>query len=320
MHEHPCPVVFLDAGTLPCGLHFDERLAQRLHYQAFDRTAPEQVAERIREAEVVVLNKVKLGAELLRQAPRLQRICVAAAGTDNIDLVAAQALGIEVCNVPDYGSDAVAEHAIALLFALRRHLLSYVTAAVDGRWSAAPHFCWHGPRIQNLGGSLLGIVGRGRIGEATARLARGLGMRVLFAQRPGRPPAEDERPLDELLAQVDALSLHLPLTAETRGLMDARHLARMKPGSVLVNTGRGAVIDAPALVAALRAGALAGAAIDVLDVEPPPPDHPLLQADIPGLLLTPHVAWASQEAQQRLAQRLVARIAEHVARREPHAP
>jgi glycerate dehydrogenase len=209
----------------------------------------------------------------------------------------------------------VAEHVITVLLAMRHHLAEYSQAATDGRWSASPHFCWHGPRILSVGGSIMGIVGRGRIGQATARLAQGLGMQVLFAARPGRPPADDERPLDTLLAQCDAVSLHVPLTPDTRGLIDARRLALMKPDAVLINTGRGALVDAPALVDALRRHALAGAAIDVLDVEPPPPDHPLLAANIPHLLLTPHVAWASEAAQQRLAAKLVDQVADHIAGR-----
>ncbi|MGQ0596671.1 D-2-hydroxyacid dehydrogenase [Aquabacterium sp.] len=319
-----CRVVFLDAGTLPCGLpfeqHLDASLLVHLAYQAHERTAPAEVAARIAQAEVVVTNKVRLGAELLAQAPQLQRICIAAAGMDNVDLQAARSLGITVHNVPDYGSDSVAEHVMATLLALRRHLAEYSRAAGDGRWSASPHFCWHGPRIQPVGGSTLGIVGRGRIGQATARLAQGLGMRVLFAQRPGREAAGDERPLDDLLAQCDAVSLHVPLTPDTRGLIDARRLALMKPDAVLINTGRGALVDPHALVAALQAQRLAGAAIDVLEVEPPPPDHPLLAPGIPNLLLTPHVAWASEQAQQRLASRLAEQVAQHLRERALRAP
>ncbi len=317
-----CQVVFLDAGTLPFGLPFDQHLdaqmLSRLAYVAHERTAPTEVAARIAQAEVVVTNKVRLSAELLAQAPRLKRICIAAAGMDNVDLQAARSLGITVHNVPDYGSDSVAEHVVATLLALRRHLAEYSAAALDGRWSASPHFCWHGPRILPVAGSTLGIVGRGRIGQATARLAQGLGMRVLFAQRPGREAADDERPLDTLLAQCDAISLHVPLTPDTRGLIDARRLALMKPDAVLINTGRGALVDPHALVAALRAQRLAGAAIDVLEVEPPPPGHPLLVPGTPNLLLTPHVAWASEQAQQRLASRLAEQVAQHLREEAAH--
>lgn len=312
----PCQVVFLDAGTLPCPLpwseHLDVPLLARLDYVAHERSAPAEVPARIAQADVVIVNKVRLSAELMDQAPRLRRICVAAAGTDNVDLKAARARGISVHNVPDYGSDSVAEHVVATLLALRRHLIAYSQAAVDGRWSASPHFCWHGPRIRPVAGTTMGIVGRGRIGQATARLAKALGMRVLFAQRPGKPLADDERPLETLLAECDAVSLHVPLTPDTRGLIDARRLALMKPEAVLINTGRGALVEAPALVQALKAGQLAGAAIDVLDTEPPPPDHPLLSRDVPHLLLTPHSAWASEAAQQKLASRLAELVAAHM--------
>lgn len=307
-------VVFLDADTLPLGTLLHEALAERIDYQAFDHTAPDEVLARLAGARVAIVNKVRLTAELLAQLPDLKRICVAAAGTDNVDLAAAKALRIEVFNVPDYGSDSVAEHVVATLLALRRQLFAYAEAARDGRWSASAHFCWHGPRIRDVGGSVMGVVGRGRIGEATARLARGLGMRVVFAARAGRAVAADELPLDELLAQADAVSLHLPLTPDTRGLIDAQRLALMKPTALLINTGRGALVDGPALVAALRAERLAGAAIDVLDVEPPPASHPLLAPGIPNLLLTPHSAWASESAQRRLAERLVVLVVDEVAR------
>lgn len=294
-------VVFLDAATLPTGLRFGH---PAIDYTAYPSTAPALVAERIRDAMVVITNKVRMDAAQLRAANQLRLVAVAAAGTDNIDRAAAAELGIAVANVPDYGSDSVAEHVIATLFALRRQIVTYAAAAVDGRWSASEHFCWTGPRIRDLGGSVFGVVGRGRIGEAAARLARGLGMQVLFAQAPGKPRREDELPLDELLERVDALTLHVPLTPATRGMIGREALARMKPDAVIVNTGRGALVDAGALVEALRLGHIGGAALDVLDVEPPPADHPLLARDLPNLLVTPHVAWASEHAQACLPQRL----------------
>ena len=303
-------VVFLDAGSLLQPLRFDAALP--VAYEAHDTTPAECVAERIAQADVVVTNKIRLSAEHLQQAPRLRLIVVAAAGTDNVDTAAAQELGIEVRNVPDYGSDSVAEHVIATLLALRRQLATYAQAAHDGRWSNATHFCWHGPVIRGVGGSVMGVVGRGRIGEATAQLARGLGMQVLFARTPGQPCAEDERELDELLAEADAISLHVPLTAQTRGLVNAQRLALMKPTAVLVNTGRGALVEPQALVEALRAGRIAGAAIDVLEVEPPPPSHPLLAGNVPNLLLTPHVAWASDAAQTNLASKVGAIVGQHL--------
>jgi glycerate dehydrogenase len=294
-------VVFLDAATLPLPLQFDAAI---IDYIAYPSTEAHEVADRLANATVVITNKVRLSALHLQTAPELRLIAVAAAGTDNVDLAAAAQRGIQVANVPDYGSDSVAEHVIATLFALRRNLVTYAAAAVDGRWTASPHFSWYGPRIADLGGSVFGIVGRGRIGEAAARLARGLGMEVIFAQRPGEACRTDELPLHELLARVDALTLHVPLTPASHGMIDRKALDAMKGNAVLINTGRGALVDSVALAAALRAGTIAGAAIDVLETEPPCADHPLLAADIPNLLCTPHVAWASDKAQATLAFRL----------------
>ena len=310
MSNAVCKVIFLDAGTLPQGLRFEDTLP--IVYEAHDATPDDRVLERIANADIIVTNKVRLTADRIQHAPKLRLICVAAAGIDNVDLEAAQARGIEVRNVPDYGSESVAEHVIATLLALRRGLRTYAQAAIDGRWSKAKQFCWLGPTIRDVGGSLLGVVGRGRIGEATARLARGMGINVLFARTPGLPCAEDERELDQLIGEVDALSLHVPLTPETRDLMNAERLSSMKSTAVLINTGRGALVDAHALADALHEGRIAGAAIDVLDVEPPAPSHPLLARDIPNLLLTPHVAWASEGAQRRLAARIVAIVEEHL--------
>ena len=301
-------VVFLDASSLPCGLVFPAD--SNIDYQAYESTSADQAGDRIAHAHVVITNKVRLDSAQLQEARLLELVGVAAAGTDNVDLEAAKRLGIRVRNVPDYGSESVAEHAVATLFALRRELLTYAAAARDGRWRASPHFCWTGPAIRDVGGTVFGIVGRGRIGEAVARLARGIGMQVIFAETPGFERKQDELPLDELLARSDAVSLHLPLTPQTQGLIGPRTLGLMKPGAVLINTGRGALVDANALADALRRGVIAGAAIDVLDVEPPPADHPLLAADIPHLLLTPHVAWASENAQAKLAGRLVDMVLE----------
>jgi glycerate dehydrogenase len=293
--------VFLDAATLPQSLHFER---SDIEYVAYPSTLPHEVTERIAKASVIITNKVRLSAQDLQAAPALRLIAVAAAGTDNIDIEAAQRRNIRVENVPDYGPDSVAEHVIATLFALRRNLLTYRQAAVDGRWSASPHFCWTGPRIRDVSGSIFGVVGRGRIGETAGRLARGLGMEVIYAQTPDVPCRDDELPLNELLPKVDALTLHVPLTPSTRGMMGYAELNAMKSDAVLINTGRGALVDPVALNDALRRGVIGGAAIDVLETEPPPSDHLLLATDIPNLLLTPHVAWASDRAQARLASRL----------------
>jgi len=290
-------VVFLDAASMARPLRFPAGT----DYRPFESTSEAQLPARIGDAHVIVVNKVRLDQAALAAAPRLRLICVAAAGTDNVDVAEAQARGIEVRNAPGYGNHSVAEHVIAATLALRRNLLVYSQAAVDGRWSTSPHFCWHGPAIRDLADSTMGIVGRGRIGEATASLARGLGMKVVFAATPGREKAADERDLDNLLAEADVVSLHVPLTDETRGLISAQRLRLMKPTALLVNTARGALVDSGTLLDALGSGRLGGAAIDVLETEPPQPHHMLLTAKMPNLLVTPHVAWASESAQARLA-------------------
>ncbi|KQV78821.1 NAD(P)-dependent oxidoreductase [Rhizobacter sp. Root1221] len=310
-------VVFLDAGSLPLPLTF--AASAQVVYEPHDTTPADRVAERIARADVVITNKIRLTGQQLREAPRLKLVVVSAAGTDNVDLEAAKALGIAVRNVPDYGTDSVAEHVIATLLMARRSLAAYAQAATDGRWSRSTHFCWHGPAIRSVGGTVLGVVGRGRIGEATARLARGLGMTVLYARSPGRPAADDERELDVLLGEADAVTLHVPLTPQTHHLIDARRLALMKPTATLINTGRGALVDADALIRALRCGQLGGAAIDVLDTEPPPSSHPLLAGDVPNLLVTPHVAWASESAQANLASKVEGIVEQHLAKRHAGA-
>ncbi|CAB3806965.1 NAD(P)-dependent oxidoreductase [Paraburkholderia fynbosensis] len=313
MNTKPLNVVFLDAGTLPYPLDFGND--QAIDYQAFDSTASDEVAARIANADVVITNKIRLQRPELDAAPKLSLIVIAAAGTDNVDIESARARGVEVKNVPDYGTHSVAEHVMATLFALRRDLLTYSAAASDGRWTGSSHFSWTGPKIYDLAGSQLGIVGRGRIGQAVGNLAQSLGMKVLFAEDPASSGnVGDEAPLQEVLSTSDAISLHVPLTADTRHLINAETLGLMKPHAVLINTARGALVDSAALVDGLQRGIIGGAAIDVLDVEPPPLEHPLLRADVPRLLVTPHVAWASASAQARLASRVCDFVLEHLRR------
>jgi glycerate dehydrogenase len=271
-------------------------------------TRPELLAERLAEATVVVSNKVRLDAAAFAATPQLRLVCVAATGTNNVDLDAAQRHGITVCNVRGYATPSVVQHVYALLLALTTRLPDYQRDVAAGRWQASPYFCLLDHPIRELAGRNLGIVGYGELGSAVARLAAGFGMTVLVAQRAGGDAQAGRLALADLLPQVDVLSLHCPLTPQTRGLIGARELALMKPDALLINTARGGLVDETALADALRKGKLGGAGIDVLSEEPPRADNPLLAADIPNLIVTPHIAWASREARQRVIEAIATNI------------
>ena len=259
------------------------------------RTAPERVAESIAKADVVLTNKTRLDAATLATVPNLKGVAVLATGFDVVDAAAARRQGIPVCNVPEYGTLSVAQAVFALLLELTNHTGALAASVRQGRWSAGPDFCYWDQPLNELAGQTFGIVGIGRIGVAVARIAEAFGMRVLSHRRRPDPASV---PLDRLLQQSDVVSLHCPLTPDTHGLIDAVQLGRMKPGALLINTGRGALINEADLAAALASGHLGGAGLDVLSLEPPQPDHPLLSA--PNCLITPHVAWATRAARQRL--------------------
>jgi len=269
-----------------------------------ERSSPEQLAARIAGASVVLTNKTPLSAELLEQAHGLLGIAVLATGHDIVDGAAARRLGIPVCNVPEYGTASVAQAVFALLLELTNHTGSLAAGVRDGRWCDCPDFCYWDQPLLELAGLRFGIVGHGRIGSAVARIARAFGMEVISHRR---TPGPEDVDLDTLLASSDVVSLHCPLTEETRGLINADRLACMKPGALLINTGRGPLIDEAALAAALASGHLGGAGLDVLSVEPPAGDQPLLRA--PNCLITPHVAWASRAARQRLIAASAANVA-----------
>ncbi|MBU3055543.1 2-hydroxyacid dehydrogenase [Pseudomonas indica] len=297
--------VFLDHASLDLGdldlaplrLAFDELV---LH----SGSTPDEVVERLQGAQVAISNKVPLNAETLAVCPELKLILVAATGTNNIDLIAARERGITVSNCQGYGTPSVAQHTLMLLLALATRLPDYQAAVRAGRWQQAAQFCLLDFPIVELEGKTLGLLGHGELGGAVAQLAEAFGMRVLLGQLPGRPPREDRLPLDELLPQVDALTLHCPLTEQTRGLIGAAELALMKPNAFLINTARGGLVDEQALADALRRGHLGGAATDVLTQEPPRDGNPLLAGDIPRLIVTPHSAWGSREARQRIVGQL----------------
>lgn len=299
----------LDAGSLGPGLDLDALRATAAEWDWHERTAAEDAPARIRDAELVITNKVQVGAEALAAAPSLRLLCVAATGVNNVDLEAAARHGVTVCNATGYGTASVVQHTVALLLALATRLEAYHAAVRAGRWAESPHFCLLDYPITELDGRTLGIVGYGTLGRGVAQVATALGMEVLVAARPGAEAAPADRVLlGELLPRVDALSLHCPLTPETRGLIGADELERMRPTAFLLNTARGGIVDESALADALRAGTIAGAGFDVLSVEPPRDGNPLLADDVPNLIVTPHSAWGAHAARQRLVDQLAATI------------
>ncbi len=297
--------VFLDSTSLDLGdLDLGELRDSFSDLQLCSSSAPDQVIEHLQGAQVAISNKVLLDAKTLAACPDLKLILIAATGTNNVDLAAARAQGITVSNCQGYGTPSVAQHTLMLLLNLATRLGDYQKAVGEGRWQQAKQFCLLDYPIVELEGKTLGLLGHGELGSAVARLAEAFGMRVLLGQLPGRPPRADRLPLDELLPQIDALTLHCPLNEHTRHFIGARELALLKPNAFVVNTARGGLIDEQALADALRSGHLGGAATDVLSVEPPVAGNPLLAADIPRLIVTPHIAWGSREARQRIVGQL----------------
>ena len=297
--------VFLDHSSLDLGdLDLSSLSACFADLQLYPHSTQAQTIERLQGVQVAISNKVPLNAEVFAACPELKLVLVAATGTNPIDLAAASAHGVSVCNCQGYGTPSVAQHTLMLLLALATRLPDYQQDVRAGRWQQAQQFCLLDYPIVELHGKTLGLLGHGELGGAVAKLAEAFGMRVLLGQLPGRPVREDRLSLDELLPQVDALSLHCPLNSDTLNLIDARELSLMKPTAFLINTARGGLINEQALADVLRAGHLGGAATDVLTQEPPKDGNPLLAADIPRLIITPHSAWGSREARQRIVGQL----------------
>lgn len=263
-------------------------------------TTAAEVAERIQDADVVITNKVVLNAEQIAAASQLKMIAVVATGVNNIDLDAAKRRNIAVYNCQAYGVPSVVQHTVSLMLALHTNLLSYDRAVREGEWQKSPQFCLLDYPIRELAGRTLGVIGYGALGRGVAEIARAFGMQVLVAARDEHDKRPGRLQLADLLPQVDVLTIHCPLTASTQDLIDEAALAQMKSDAVLINVARGGVVNELALADALREGRLAGAATDVLTQEPPTDDNPLLAGDIPNLIVTPHSAWGSQEARQRI--------------------
>ncbi|HSO06231.1 MAG TPA: D-2-hydroxyacid dehydrogenase [Pelomicrobium sp.] len=304
-------VVFLDRSTIEADIR---RPAFAHEWVDYPLTAPAEILPRLAGVTIAVVNKVPMRAEALAQLPALRKIAVCATGTDNVDLEYCRGHGIVVSNIRGYGVHAVPEHVFTLILALRRNLLAYRDDVRRGRWQEAPFFCLFSHPIRDLHGSRLGIIGRGGLGDAVARLGEAFGMRVAFAERKGvKEPRAGYQGFDRVIAESDVISLHCPLTPATRGLIGEQELRAMKRDAVLINTARGGLVDERALVRALDEGWIAGAGFDVLSVEPPREGNPLLGIERPNFILTPHVAWASREAMQVMADQLIDNIEAYVA-------
>jgi glycerate dehydrogenase len=280
-------------------------------YQEYQSTwSPEDVVARLKDATIAIINKVSMRADTLKQLPNLKLIAVAATGTDVVDKVYCKANGITVVNIRNYAFNTVPEHVIALIFALRRNLFAYVEDTRNGVWNKSSQFCFLTHPIRDIAGSTLGIVGYGALGKSIGKRAEALGMRVLpydiF-------PQDGLVDFDTVLRESDIITLHVPLTPQTKNMIGAAELKKMKPTAILINTARGGLVDEAALAEALKKGTIAGAGFDVLTVEPPKDGNILLDPKIPNLIVTPHVAWASQEAMQILADQLIDNIEAFVA-------
>lgn len=293
-------IIFLDGGTLDFGGVSFEKVKALGTFVKYKQTSRAQLSARLKDVDVVIVNKFVMDEMVFKLAPKLKLICVAATGYNNIDIKAAQKHGVVVCNVAGYSTESVVQWTIAFILSIAGHLPEYVTQS-KREWPKSPFFIWPQYSITEVSGKTLGIVGYGTIGKRVATVATSLGLKVLIAKIPGRTykhklPARVS--LEALLKQSDFVTLHAPLSKQTDRLINAKRLRQMKPSAALINMGRGQLVDSMALAEALRKKRVAHAATDVLEVEPPNKNHPLLKA--PNLYMTPHIAWASKEARQRL--------------------
>lgn len=302
-------IVFLDRASLAPGTKVRAPAFPHVWID-YKETAAGEVAGRIKDATIVITNKVPVSAADLVAAPRLKFIAVCATGTDNVDLAAARERKIPVSNVRGYAERSVPEHVFALLLTLRRQIPGYTADLKAGEWQKAGTFTFFSHALSDLSGTRLGIFGRGSLGQGVARIAKGFGMEVVYAGRKGEPkPKKPYLAFDEVIETADAITLHLPLTAETRGFIGAAEIARMKPSAVIINTARGGLVDEAALVEAIQAKRIAGAGFDVVSKEPPAADHPFMAlVGRPDFVLTPHTAWAGDTARKAMVDQLIDNI------------
>jgi len=301
-------IVFLDRESVDAKVRRPDFPHSYKEYQS--TWTQDEIVERLKDADIAIINKVPMRAETLKLLPKLKLIAVAATGTDIIDKAYCKANGITIVNIRNYAFNTVPEHVLALIFTLRRNLFAYTKDVQDGVWNKSSQFCFLTHPIRDVAGSTLGIVGYGALGKSIGKRAEALGMKVLPYDIFPQPGLVD---LDTILTQSDIITLHVPLTPETKNMIGAKELKKMKHSAILINTARGGLVDEAALVEALKTGSIAGAGFDVLTKEPPKEGNILLDATIPNLIVTPHVAWASKEAMQILADQLIDNIEAFVA-------
>ena len=308
---NPLHIVVLDRDTLvnrPFNFDFPHTLS------SYGTTEAHETLERIRGADIVITNKVVISAQAFAENPQLKLVAVTATGVNNVDVEAAKQNGTAVCNIRAYGNESVAEHAFMMMITLMRSLPAYQRDVAAGLWENSPFFCHLGAPMRDLNGKTLAIFGRGNIGKTLATYAQAFKMNVVFAEHKNAQSVRDGYvSFDEAIRSADVVSLNCPLTLQTANMIGEAELQQMKPGAILINCGRGGLVDEAALVAALKYGQIGGAGFDVLTQEPPRDGNPLLKARLPNLIVTPHIAWASQEAANRLFDILVDNINRFVA-------
>lgn len=309
-------VVFMDRASVKANVR---RPSFAHDWREYEKSTGDEVVSKLGDATIAIVNKVPMRADSLAQLPKLKMIAVAATGTDNVDLDYCKKNDIAVANIRNYAVHTVPEHAFAMILALRRNLLAYRHDVERGMWQKSDQFCFFTHSIGDLFGATIGIFGEGAIGQGTAKIARGFGMQVLFADHePPKAPDVEFTPSDEVLARSDVISMHLPLMPSTRNLISTRQFNKMKKTAILINTARGGLVDEGALIEALKQGTIAGAGFDVLTREPPKEGHPLLDLRLPNFILTPHVAWASDGAMQFLADQLIDNVEAWAAGKPQH--
>jgi len=308
---NPLQIVVLDRDTLvnrPFEFDFPHTLS------SYGTTEAHETLARIRGADIVITNKVVISAQAFAENPQLKLVAVTATGVNNVDVEAAKQNGTAVCNIRAYGNESVAEHAFMMMITLMRNLPAYQRDVAAGLWENSPFFCHLGAPMRDLNGKTLAIFGRGNIGKTLAAYAQAFKMNVVFAEHKHAQSVRDGYvSFDEAIRSADVVSLNCPLTPQTANMIGEAELQQMKPGAILINCGRGGLVDEAALVAALKYGQIGGAGFDVLTQEPPRDGNPLLKARLPNLIVTPHIAWASQEAANRLFDILLDNINRFVA-------